>query len=85
MYPHSHYYDNNGNMRTIDFYATIEKDTPFLLLKEVESLIGFDTTRFADATYEDKVNIEDIFKSGLLKYSKWPRDLSQVYKKIYEK
>ncbi len=83
MYPHSHYYDSNGNMRAIDFYATVEKANPFLSYEEVSSLIGFDTDRFSNAKDGNMLNIETIFKSGLLQYSKWPLNLSNIYSKIY--
>lgn len=83
IYPHSHYYDLNGQMRAIDFYATIERSNPYLSYEQLESLIGTDTTRFTDATEKDQLNIESIFKSGLLHYSKWPTNLTEIYKKIY--
>jgi hypothetical protein len=71
-------------MRCIDFYATIEKSNPFLNLKDIESVIGLDTTRFFEAIEEDKINIESLFKSGLLYYSKWPNNLTEIYRNIYE-
>jgi len=83
IYPHSHYYDNFGNMRCIDFYATIEKNNPFLNLHDIESVIGLDTNRFFEAIKEDKINVESLFKSGLLYYSKWPKNLTEIYKNIY--
>lgn len=83
MYPHSHYYDNHGTMRSIDFYATIEKSNPFLPIDKITGLIGLDTDRFDQAQEGKMFNIETIFKSGLLKYSKWPSDLFGIYNKIY--
>lgn len=85
LYPHSHYYDNEGKMRTIDFYATVEKDNPVLTVRELEGLIGLETTRFTQATENDKINVEQIFKSGLLEYSKWPINLVNIHNKIYGK
>lgn len=85
LYPHSHYYDNDGNMRTIDFYATIEKSYPYLSYNQLLSLIGLDTDRFTKAQENDMLNIETIFKSGLLTYSKWPSSLEKIYNKIYDR
>lgn len=83
LYPHSHYYDDQGTMKTIDFYATIERSSPYLTYDRLTSLIGFDTDRFTNAQEGNVLNIETIFKSGLLHYSKWPIDLSSIYRKIY--
>lgn len=83
MYPHSHYYDSNNQLRTIDFYATVEKDYPYLTYEKLLGLIGFDTDRFERATENNNVNVETIFKSGLLHYSKWPTNLTDIYNKIY--
>lgn len=85
LYPHSHYYDNSGQMRSIDFYATIEKDNPCMTLKEISGLIGDgpNPERFDSATDGNNINIEKIFKSGLLKYSHWPKNLTSIHKTIY--
>ena len=84
IYPHSHYYDANGNMRTIDFYATVERKNPYFSYQELLGLIGLDTDRFIKAQENDMLNVETIFKSGLLTYSKWPIGLSGIYNKIYD-
>jgi len=83
IYPHSHYYDTNGQMHCIDFYATVEKENPFVELENVKSIIGFDTDRFSKATIESKVNVELLFKSGLTHFGKWPINLTDIHKKIY--
>ena len=83
VYPHSHYYDNNGQMRAIDFYACVEKDNPVLPLDKVAELAGEVNTRFQDATNDGYVNVEDLFKSGLLKYGQWPEHLTRIYNNIY--
>lgn len=83
VYPHSHYYDDDGQMRTIDFYATVEKDNPYLMIEELKGLIGFDTDRFDKAKVDDRINVEDIFKSGLTMYSKWPKHLTEIYNTLY--
>lgn len=85
VYPHSHYYDSHGQMHTIDFYATVERNNPVLTVKELEGLIGLETTRFSQATDKDYIDIEKLFKSGLLQYSKWPASLVNIYNKIYDK
>ena len=72
-------------MRTIDFYATIEKSYPYLSYNQLLSLIGLDTDRFTKAQENNMLNIETIFKSGLLTYSKWPSSLEKIYNKIYDR
>lgn len=83
VYPHSHYYDDSGQMHAIDFYATVEKNDPFLPYEKLKSLVGTDTDRFEKSKEGDLLNIENIFKSGLLEYSKWPDNLTGIYQKIY--
>ena len=84
MYPHSHYYDDQGQMRAIDFYTTVERSTPYLTKNQILGLVGTDTNRFNDATENDLINVETIFKSGLLSYSRWPQNLTEIYNTIYE-
>jgi len=83
LYPHSHYYDNDGQMHTIDFYATVEKSNPLLPYEKIVCLVGTDTDRFEKSREEKMINVETIFKSGLLAYSKWPNNLTGIYQKIY--
>jgi hypothetical protein len=83
IYPHSHYYDNHGVMRAIDFYATVERNNPYLSKDSLMGLLGTDTDRFIQADENGMMNIETIFKSGLLSYSKWPVNLTETYNKIY--
>jgi hypothetical protein len=84
VYPHSHYYDNNGQMKTFDFYATVKKADSFISYELLKGLIGLDTNRFNEATVDKKINVEELFKSGLLSYSKWPVNLTEIYNEIYE-
>lgn len=83
LYPHSHYYDDNGTLRTIDFYTCVEVDNPFLNYNDIKSLIGTDTTRFDDCIKDGIVNISKIFESGLLYYSNWPENLTELHEKIF--
>jgi hypothetical protein len=82
MYPHSHYYDDRGNMRAFDFYACVYKSAPLIPYKTIESMVG-DNSRFDAAREGDQINVETIFKSGLQQFSKWPGGLSFVYDEIY--
>ena len=83
VYPHSHFYDDTGTMRAIDFYTCVETTNTFLNYSDIEGLVGTDTSRFADATTDGLVDISLIFKSGLLAYGKWPDNLTGVYKRIF--
>ena len=85
VYPHSHYYDDDGNMRTIDFYTTVEKNSTYLEYETIKGIVGLDTARFIDARKGDKIDVEEIFKSGLLQYGKWPEDLKSIYREIYDR
>ncbi len=84
LYPHSHFYDSQGVMRTIDFYATVERGNPYISYDRLLGIVGFDTDRFDVAKEGSNMNIETIFKSGLLQYSKWPKNLTSTYNKIYD-
>jgi len=84
VYPHSHYYDDSGQLKTIDFYATVEKNNTFLKFDEISSVVGLDTDRFKNAQTNNLINIESIFKSGLLTYGNWPKQLTDIYRILYE-
>ena len=83
MYPHSHFYDNTGQMRAIDFYATVDRSDPFIDYDKISGIVGIDTDRFEKARIDNSINVEHIFQSGLLHYSKWPVNLTTIYDKIY--
>jgi hypothetical protein len=85
MYPHSHYYDKDSQMRTIDFYATVERSNPYIEYKLVEGIVGTDTDRFDKSLEYEMLNVEKLFCSGLLEYGKWPTQLNKIHEEIYKK
>ena len=82
VYPHSHYFDDRGNMRAIDFYSCVSKSNPLLPYNLIESMIG-SNSRFDAAREGDNINVETIFKSGLKDFSKWPGGLEFIYRELY--
>jgi hypothetical protein len=82
VYPHSYYYDGIGNLRTFDFYSCVYKTDVKIPYEDIKDLVS-DNSRFDEALEDDQVNVETIFKSGLLKYSKWPDNLQAVYDAIF--
>lgn len=82
VYPHSHYFDNTGKMHAIDFYACVEKGNTMIPYSSIESMIG-SNSRFDQARKGDMIDVEEIFKSGLKDFSKWPGGLEALYYEIY--
>jgi hypothetical protein len=82
VYPHSHYFDNEGNMHAFDFYASAMIQDPYISFEDVKCLIS-NKKRFIEATEDTVINIETLFKSGLLEWSQWPGNLPDLYEEIF--
>lgn len=84
LYPHC-YYVEDGVLRTIDFYACIEQNDPYIDFNTVKGMIGnWSKHRFEEATQEEYLNMEIMFKKALTTYVKWPGDpLPEIYKKLF--
>jgi hypothetical protein len=87
MYPHCHYYDNNGIMHCIDLYGCVEVEDPFIEAKYMDGIIH-ETAQFRlDETGElvnGKYNLGTMFKQSLVTHVKWGEDnMSFIYKEMF--
>ena len=82
-YPHSHYIDQSGVMKTFDFYATCTEDDHFISIERIKGLLGDSYYRFSECYTNDMVDLKLMFKNTLSKYSFWPNDLTNTLYKKY--
>ena len=82
VYPHSHYFDDEGRMHAFDFYASADILNPYIDFEDAKCLIS-NKKRFIEASEEGLINVETLFKSGLLEWSQWPGNLSDLHKEIF--
>jgi hypothetical protein len=87
MYPHCHYYDNNGIMHCIDMYGCVEVDDPLIEAKYMDGIIHSTAQFRLDETGElvsGKYNLETMFKKSLGTHVKWGNDdMSFIYEEIF--
>ena len=85
LYPHCFYFDDNGNLRTFDFYACTTKDDCLIEINKIKGMLGQGSVaRFAEATDNAVIDFSVFFKRSLDQYIKWPADpLKQLYNKLY--
>jgi len=84
MYPHTYYIDSVGSLRTFDFYCCFPLGQHILEIdSNLKCLIKPGTPRTDSAIIDKKINILELFKSGLLEYSNWPGNLITIYEKLY--
>jgi hypothetical protein len=75
VYPHCFYFDHNGNIHAMDFYACVDISDPYIPLDRVKNVIGQDNLdRWSQAIEGDRVNFEIFFKQGIMEYIRWPGD-----------
>lgn len=75
LYPHCFFYTNSGQMKMIDYYATIEKDDTLLHKSLIEPIIGVDShQRFIEVKQGDYYQMGNHFKNSLKTWIKWPGD-----------
>jgi hypothetical protein len=85
IYPHCFFYAKDGQLKMIDYYATIPKNDTRIHKDFIESIIGVDSQqRFAEVKDGDYYEMGDHFKNSLKKWIKWPGDLlPDFYKKLF--
>lgn len=87
MYPHCHFFDQQGQMHTIDMYGCVEVDDPYIDKNIMDGIIH-ETAQFRlDETGElvdNRYNLEIMFKRSLGTHVKWgDQTLSHVYEKLF--
>ena len=87
MYPHCHFLDKNGVMKSIDWYGCIPVSDPFIETKYMDGIIHetavFRLQETGDVV-DGKYNLEIMFKQGLQHHVKWNNcSLDYIYKEIF--
>ena len=85
LYPHCFFYDKNKNLKTIDFYATVDKKDSLIKEEIIAPIIGVDSEhRFNRSTNNGYVDFTIFFQQTLLYFSKWPTNIfNDLYRKLY--
>lgn len=84
LYPHCFFYTNAGQLKMIDYYATLEKKDTLIHKDLIEPIIGVDSQeRFIEVKQGDYYEMKDHFKNSLKTWIKWPDDpLPKFYNMI---
>jgi len=87
MYPHCHFLDTNGVMKTIDWYGCISVRSPFIQAKYMNAIVH-ETARFRlDETggpVNNLLNLETMFKRSLSTHVLWrDKNMYYIYKEIF--
>lgn len=85
IYPHCFFYDNSGNLKMLDYYATIPKNDTKIHKDLIEPIIGVDSEhRFVEVKNGDYYEMGEHFKNSLKNWIKWPGDpLPEFYDRIF--
>lgn len=89
MYPHCHYVDKGGVLRTLDWYGCVEVNDPFIEAKYMDGIIHH-TALFRLAETGDLINgrynLENMFKGSLGTHVLWGDEpMKDVYFNIFGK
>lgn len=86
IYPHCFFYTKSGQLKMIDYYATIEKDDTLIHKSLIEPIIGADShQRFIEVKEGDYYQMGGHFKNSLKTWIKWPGDpLPEFYDLIFK-
>jgi hypothetical protein len=85
LYPHCFFFDENKNLKTIDFYGCVETKYPYIETSLLKGVIGEDSVgRFSQSMEGNLINFEKFFKNTIKNYIKWPGDpLQEFYTKRF--
>ena len=85
MYPHCHFLDANGVMKTIDWYGCVTITNPLIKAKYMDAIVH-ETARFRlDETdrSDTHYNLELMYKQSMLNHVKWQgQSLGYIYDEI---
>jgi len=86
IYPHCFFYTNDGQIKMIDYYATIPKNDTRIHKNLIEPIIGVDSEhRFSEVKDGDYYEMGNHFKNSLKTWIKWPGDpLPEFYDRIFK-
>jgi hypothetical protein len=85
LYTHCFFFDKYKKLKTFDFYSCIGIKERYLEKKQIEGMLGNDSSlRFNEATTNGLIDFEIFFKRTLSTHLKWPGDpLPSFYRKIF--
>jgi len=85
MYPHCHFLDANGTMKTIDWYGCVPIERPLIETKYMDAIVH-ETARFRlDETERSNThyNLELMYKKSMCYHVKWGgQSLGYIYDEI---
>ena len=85
MYPHCHFLDSNGVMKTIDWYGCVPINHPLIKAKYMDAIVH-ETARFRlDETNrtDTHYNLELMYKQSMCNHVKWAgKSLEYIYDEI---
>ena len=86
MYPHCHFLDANGVMKTIDWYGCVTITNPLIKAKYMDAIVH-ETARFRlDETdrSDTHYNLELMYKQSMLNHVKWQgQSLGYIHDEIH--
>jgi hypothetical protein len=85
LYPHCFFIDNNGKLKTFDFYSCISHKERYLEKSKIEGMLGQGSkTRFDEVTDNGLIDFKMFFKRTLSTHVKWPEDpFPEFYKRLF--
>jgi hypothetical protein len=85
LYPHCFFIDNNGKLKTFDFYSCISHEERYLEKSKIEGMLGQGSrTRFDEVTDNGLIDFEMFFKRTLSTHVKWPEDpFPEFYERLF--
>lgn len=85
LYPHC-FFVQNGQLKTMDFYGSVDVDFPYIDGKMLNGIISSASAhRFEEASTNGRVNFETVFKNGLKTHiTLWSDNtLNNIYRKLF--
>jgi hypothetical protein len=74
LYPHC-FFNDNGIMKTFDFYACTDITDRYIDVSLVQGMLGIASPeRFEKAIKDSKLDLKELFAQALNGYSMWPTD-----------
>jgi hypothetical protein len=85
MYPHCHFLDKSGTMKTIDWYGCISSSNPLIETKYMDAIVH-ETARFRlneTVRTETHYNLEVMYQQSMRNHVKWAGEtLEYIYGEI---
>jgi hypothetical protein len=86
MYPHCHFLDANGIMKTIDWYGCVPITNPLIERKYMDAIVH-ETARFRldeTASTDTHYDLELMYKQSMINHVKWQgQSLGYIYDEIH--